>query len=103
MQKFLTTRASAAAELGAALAAGEAETALRIAHTLKGIAATIGASDTSEKAARLEEALRQKADRQALEPLLRAFAGSLAGTVAALAEGLAVEQPAGTGPAMPSD
>ncbi|MFM7275702.1 MAG: Hpt domain-containing protein, partial [Gammaproteobacteria bacterium] len=80
-----------------------AETALRIAHTLKGIAATIGAGDTSETAARLEEALRQKADRQALEPLLGAFARSLAGTVAALTEGLAAAQPPGAGPATPSD
>jgi PAS domain S-box-containing protein len=89
LQKFVKTRATAATEAQAALVAGESETALRIAHTLKGIAATIGAAETSAAAARLEEALRRRAEQPELQPLLDALSASLAATVAALATGLA--------------
>ena len=54
-----------------ALAQGHAEQALRAAHTLRGLAGTVGAVALQDCAGRLEERLRDApADRATLQPLL---------------------------------
>jgi signal transduction histidine kinase/HPt (histidine-containing phosphotransfer) domain-containing protein/ActR/RegA family two-component response regulator len=57
---FLRDHADDTARLRAHLAAGEQADALRIAHTLKNVAATIGALDLRQSAAHLESALKSK-------------------------------------------
>ncbi|MDO8931430.1 MAG: response regulator, partial [Rhodocyclaceae bacterium] len=54
---FQEGQAEAVADIRAALAAGERETAVRVAHTLKGLSGNIGASGLSKAAGQLEAAL----------------------------------------------
>ena len=81
--RFVQSQARAADEIRAALKAGDAESAVRAAHTLKGVAANLGARPLQERAAALETALSgSSADispaledlGQALDALLPALA-----------------------------
>ena len=56
--RFAERHADNAAEITAALSAGDDRSAQRLAHTLKGLAATIGASEVSEAAQRIELGLK---------------------------------------------
>ena len=71
LRRFLDSQGSAAARMAQALAQGHAEQALRDAHTLRGLAGTVGAVALQDCAGRLEERLRDApADRATLQPLL---------------------------------
>ena len=59
LEKFIPNQEMAVQSIGDALAAGDLKTAERLAHTLKGIAATVGAATLSELARRLEIAIRE--------------------------------------------
>ena len=74
-------------EVGASLAAGDAETAIRIAHTLKGSAGTLGLTRLQAAAKDLEMALRRG------EPEVGALAAAVGRLQAALAAALAAVPP----------
>ena len=59
LRKFAEQQASAVDTIQAALSAGDAATAERAAHSLKGAAATLGAISLSESAARAETAIKK--------------------------------------------
>ncbi|MBF0471306.1 MAG: PAS domain S-box protein, partial [Gammaproteobacteria bacterium] len=59
LQKFIDNHGQTVTEVETALAEGDGERAIRLAHTLKGLAATIGAPTLQEVALRLEEALKR--------------------------------------------
>ncbi len=75
--KFRDSQRNVAADIHAALEAGAWETAVRLAHTLKGLAATLGAQTLREHAAALEHSLESAADRNASESALVAAERSL--------------------------
>ena len=71
LRRFLDSQGSAATRMAQALAQGHAEQALRDAHTLRGLAGTVGAVALQDCAGRLEERLRDSSpDRATLQPLL---------------------------------
>ena len=82
--KFRQSQADAAAEIRQALAAGDRQRAERIAHTIKGIAGSIGAKELRAAAAVVEEGLRDpnlahtQSDLSTLENALRRVVTSIA-------------------------
>jgi len=60
VEKFIPNQGTVLQSIDEALAAADINTAERVAHTLKGIAATIGASALSECARLLENGIRQR-------------------------------------------
>lgn len=76
---------------------GQSDQALRLAHDLKGIAATIGAPALAHAAGELEAALRPEqaaADGARLDALLEPVVGALRTVMLALAKGIEAEQKA---------
>jgi two-component system sensor histidine kinase/response regulator len=73
LRQFATQQADAVGQINAALAAKDVESAIRLAHTLKGVAGNLGARDVQHLAAAVETLLRdgapEEATRQALEQL----------------------------------
>ena len=69
LRKFLRGQQEFPAQLGAALAQADWQTAERLAHTLKGLAAQIGAAGLRSQAERLELAIRQREDAPTLAAL----------------------------------
>jgi len=67
LRKFATTQKSAPAEIHRALVAGDWETAERLAHTLKGVSATIGATLVQHRAESLETVIRTRQPRSAVD------------------------------------
>jgi HPt (histidine-containing phosphotransfer) domain-containing protein len=59
IEKFIPNQEQAGQSIQDALGAGDKKTAERLAHTLKGIAATIGATALSESALKLETSIRE--------------------------------------------
>jgi CheY-like chemotaxis protein len=64
LRKFAEQQASTVDAIEAALASGDAGTAERAAHSLKGAAATLGAMSLSEAAARAETAIKTGGDKR---------------------------------------
>ncbi len=81
LRKFREGQTDATQRLGAALQKGDRDGAQRIAHTLKGLAGTIGATRLQEAARAVEQDLRQGLDAQ---EHLRLLAALLGGVVAQL-------------------
>ena len=77
LDRFVTGQADAPEQLAQAIARADWEQAERAAHTLKGVAAQIGAQALSEAAQQLELALRERRPATALEPLRAAAARQL--------------------------
>ena len=75
LSRFVSGQRDTASRIGEALAAGQRDKAQRLAHTLKGLAAQIGALPLREQAARLEAALRDGTPEPA--PLLAGVANEL--------------------------
>jgi two-component system, sensor histidine kinase and response regulator len=67
LRSFTASQAGIPAQIRAALAGGDAGTAERLAHTLKGLAGNIGAGELQQAAADAEQALRNGSPAQ--EPL----------------------------------
>ena len=88
LAKFVTDQAGAADRLARAMTASDWELAERTAHTLKGVAAQIGALPLRDAALRLEQALRERRPATELERLLEPAARQLSGLVGALAAAL---------------
>jgi PAS domain S-box-containing protein len=62
LQKFAENQANAIAEIDEALASEEQELAVRLAHTLKGVGGSVGATELFNSAAKLETAIKEQAD-----------------------------------------
>ena len=77
LRQFAAQQGGAADEIRAALTAGDATLAERIAHTLKGVAANIGAKHVRTAAGMLEEAIRHQAGDYETQTSLRETAGAL--------------------------
>ena len=89
LRTFAVTHADDAARLSRALASGDAETARHLAHTLKGVAGTLGLMRIQRQVAGVEQALREERTPQA-QALAAALAPELAATCDAL---LALREP----------
>lgn len=76
LREFLKGHAGDAEQIEAQVEGGQWQSAARVAHTVKGVAAALGAVELQPVAARLEEALRQHkhlAAAEALPPFARAL------------------------------
>ncbi|MDU0458664.1 MAG: response regulator [Geobacteraceae bacterium] len=83
LHKFRRTRRDEAGEINRLLAAGELETAVRMAHNMKSVAGILGATDLSVAAMRLEEVISgNQPDR--FETALDCYAQSLETVIAGL-------------------
>ena len=87
LDRLVASHAQAMAQLADSLAAGDAETALRLAHSLRGAAATLGADPLADRAMALETLLRTHApasESAALRTGMQAVDAALADLAAAL-------------------
>ena len=84
LEKFLSSQAHVASDIRYALAAGERGNAQRMAHTLKGLLATLGAEALTPHARELEESLDATADGTQAEARLRVLEPMLEGLVQAI-------------------
>ena len=91
LRKFIAGQASAPEQIAAALTADDWQGAERLAHTLKGSAATIGAGGVAEVAARLEASIGSRAPRAAIDALVDDVAKPLAALIDALRDALPAE------------
>jgi CheY-like chemotaxis protein len=64
LRRFVAGQKSVVAEIVKALESNSWDTAERLAHTLKGVAGTIGATDLQQLAKRLEAAIKERRPRQ---------------------------------------
>lgn len=84
LDRFQSSYESAAQEIAESVASGDHETAERSAHTLKGLAGSLGAASLQEAAARLEKACREHESGSAYEDALAAFGQELAAVIAGI-------------------
>jgi two-component system, sensor histidine kinase and response regulator len=77
LRRYLAGQRNVVLEIREALAAGDHDTAHRIAHTTKAVSGTIGATLVQERAAALESALREGQGGSDIERLLDGLAGRL--------------------------
>lgn len=77
LRLFANTHADDMQRVQELLVKGDSQEALRVAHTLKGVAATLGAGDVSKLATKLDEALRQNAGLDECAALARQCDGEL--------------------------
>src|SRR5262245_24839082 len=90
LRKFAEQQTGTVASIRAALLGSDAATAERIAHSLKGAAATLGANSLSEAAARVESAIRSgRGVEEAVQFLSLALDGVLSDLWSALPEDVA--------------
>ena len=73
LQKFLRTIAETPTQTREALGNSDLAQAQRLAHSLRGVAANLGAAHCADLAAQLEDAIRQKASLPALDLMLTAL------------------------------
>jgi len=102
LRQFESQQADAIENIRAALATNDAESATRAAHTLKGVAGSLGARDVQDAAAAVEKLLRDRSAADAinrglaqlaavLDPLLTRLRSALARSTTAVAAAPAVE------------
>ncbi|MBF0444844.1 MAG: response regulator, partial [Magnetococcales bacterium] len=84
LSKFLLNQRESAKNIKTAILNSDFLTAKRIAHTLKGVAGTIGAASLQQKAQAIEIAIGEKADPEYLDVLLNVVSQELAKTCEAL-------------------
>src|SRR5690348_5597600 len=89
--RFADSQSAAPSDIRAALATGDTMAARRIAHSLKGASANLGADSLAEKAAKVEAAIESK---QAIAPALEELSQSLNATIAAILRAVPAESPA---------
>jgi PAS domain S-box-containing protein len=82
--KFARDQTKAPQLLQEALDGRDLPTAQRLAHTAKGLAGNIGATRLQEQAALLEAAVRERAAREKIEPLLGVWRAGLRDLISAL-------------------
>jgi two-component system sensor histidine kinase/response regulator len=81
LRRFAERQASVAEEIAAALRHGDRETAARLAHTLRGLAGSIGADALAAQAQRVEAAVRAGRDGNSLAPDVERLGAVLAGLI----------------------
>lgn len=86
LQKFSAKQADAALRIKAAIEASNLKEAELIAHTVKGLAGNIGATEVQEAAAILERSVHEGQERTSLMVVLNTFSTSLAKAVVAITE-----------------
>ncbi|WP_313562648.1 Hpt domain-containing protein, partial [Diaphorobacter nitroreducens] len=84
LQRFALSQSDVVQNLQAAIQAGDWALAERTAHTLRSVAANLGAQPVSRHAQALEQALRSQAPAETLQPLLAALAEHMAPLLQAL-------------------
>ena len=84
LRKFSIGQRDAPEQIAAALAAGDRDRAVLLAHTLKGVAGNIGATALQQHAAELEQTLQNDGDSARCERVLDGTALCLAGLLAGL-------------------
>jgi PAS domain S-box-containing protein len=100
LRQFVEQQAPVPAQIGDALERGDVTTAERLAHTVKGVAGSLGAGAVQRVAATLEKAIATRTDTAEWTPLLEEFKGVLEGLVSRLQAALPATNPAtGTAPA----
>jgi two-component system, sensor histidine kinase and response regulator len=87
--RYVNTQREVPAQVRAALDTGDTASALRLAHTAKGLAATIGATRVAGRSAALEEYLRPPHDPAQVEAAMEDLDAALEDLFAALSESLA--------------
>ncbi|MBF0357234.1 MAG: response regulator [Magnetococcales bacterium] len=92
--KFKTNQGGAEESIRHALATNDMPTAERIAHTLKGVAATIGADSLQLKAKRLEAAFKTHTSQEQIESLLSETTTELSKICAAITSAIPEEKKA---------
>ena len=102
LQRFEEGQAQAPQQIRAALVAGDRAGAERLAHTLKGLAGTIGAAAAQQAAAAVEAACREGQDAERLEQYLHELEQELAALMPHLAAALAACSDPGDGPSTAS-
>jgi two-component system sensor histidine kinase/response regulator len=88
LRKFCTQQAEMPAACRSALAEKDSATAKRLAHTLKGLAASIGAEALSAEAAALEHGITDQLPRTKLNPLIDAIEVNLNALITAIQQHL---------------
>lgn len=83
LKKFIPSQGQAVQSIQGALAADDPETAERLAHTLKGVAATVGAFSLAESAGHLETAIAER-DADKSRELATVAAARLAQAIASV-------------------
>ena len=98
LEKFCSGQGEAMAGVDALLVAGDLAVAQRFAHTLKGLAGTLGIEDLRQQAAALEAALKQQAPGDVLRADAAALNAALTRRIAAIRAALpaAATAPAAT-------
>jgi signal transduction histidine kinase/CheY-like chemotaxis protein len=91
LRKFVAGQGDAARQVRAALADGDAATAERIAHTLKGLSGNLGALELQALAEDLECMIRDGASRNAVDERILALDACLQELIARIASGLPQE------------
>jgi len=96
LTRFADSQSGAVSEIRAALAAHDPATAQRIAHSLKGASANLGASCLAATAAKAEEAIKSN---QSVQPALEHLSQSLETTILAIHKALPDKSPPLSSPA----
>jgi signal transduction histidine kinase/DNA-binding response OmpR family regulator/HPt (histidine-containing phosphotransfer) domain-containing protein len=99
--KFCDSEADAVARIRDSLGKNDRETALIAAHTLKGIAGTIGATALQELSAKLESAIQKRTDEVA--DLLEKVEHKLSEAIAVINNALQRQSAAGQSPTLPDN
>ncbi len=94
LTQFVEQQAPAPAQIGEALERGDTATAERLAHTVKGVAGSLGAGAVQRVAATLEKAIAARSGVAELTPQLEEFKGVLEGFVSRLRAALPETSPA---------
>ncbi len=89
LARFVQGQATVPAQIHEALAKGDLPVAERLAHTLKGVGANIGADEVRQLAASLEDALRTYEPPVVVQDRLKALERTLARLMGAVADRLA--------------
>jgi two-component system, sensor histidine kinase and response regulator len=92
LRKFVLGQTEFPAQLDAALAQADWQTAERLAHTLKGLSAQIGATGLRSQAETLEFAIRQREDAPKLAALQATLSIQLTGLMDSIKASLPVEE-----------
>jgi HPt (histidine-containing phosphotransfer) domain-containing protein len=103
--QFIEQQGPAPAQIAEALGRHDDSLAERLAHTIKGLAGSIGAGNLQQVAAKLEKAIATRTPAAELTPQLREFSGGMEDLVSRLRAALPPEEiaPMSTAPAVPLD
>ena len=93
LRQFTEQQGSAPAQIAEALACDDVPLAERLAHTVKGVAGSLGAAGVQTVAAKLEQAIARKAPATELAPVLQEFRTRLDDFVTRLRAALPAAEP----------